>query len=380
MPIYKVQNEKKDGMQKYNVRINYTDDSGKPRSFTRAAYGKQEAEKMERDLTREIETQKGKIQRKITIQQLYEEYEQNKRLEIKESTITRNELDYRLYISPTFNNHLLESITVQKLQRWKLDIAGKDLALNSKKNIYSVFRAMLNHAVKLGYMQSNPIYRIGNFKDNQSVKKDITIYTAEQFTTYIKAIKQFALEKQFKHNTLVEWHYYVYFNILFYTGLRSGEAIALKWSDITGTSLSVKRSMYQRLKTGDIETLPKNKTSIRSLQIPLPLMKVLEEHKKRQEQLNNFSEDFRICGGEKCIRYCTVFAKNKLYAKLSEQKKIRIHDFRHSHASLLANAGINIQEVARRLGHARVEETWNTYSHMYPQEEVRALEVLNKVS
>ncbi|MCL2722594.1 MAG: hypothetical protein FWD47_14790, partial [Treponema sp.] len=67
MPIYKVKNEKKDGMQKYNVRVNYTDDNGKPRSLTRAAYGKQEAEKMERDLTREIEIQKGKFQRKITV-------------------------------------------------------------------------------------------------------------------------------------------------------------------------------------------------------------------------------------------------------------------------------------------------------------------------
>jgi len=105
-----------------------------------------------------------------------------------------------------------------------------------------------------------------------------------------------------------------------------------------------------------------------------------QQYRKRQEQLANFSEDFRICGGEECIRYCTAFTKNKFYAKLSGQQKIRIHDFRHSHASLLANASINIQEIARRLGHARVEETWNTYSHMYPQEELRVLEVLNNVS
>lgn len=60
-------------------------------------------------------------------------------------------------------------------------------------------------------------------------------------------------------------------------------------------------------------------------------------------------------------------------------KKIRIHDFRHSHASLLANAGINIQEVARRLGHSRIEMTWNTYSHLYPKEEERAIKVLDEI-
>lgn len=58
---------------------------------------------------------------------------------------------------------------------------------------------------------------------------------------------------------------------------------------------------------------------------------------------------------------------------------IRLHDFRHSHASLLASEGINIQEIARRLGHSNVEMTWNTYSHLYPQEEERAVGILNKI-
>ncbi|MCL2821480.1 MAG: tyrosine-type recombinase/integrase, partial [Oscillospiraceae bacterium] len=59
---------------------------------------------------------------------------------------------------------------------------------------------------------------------------------------------------------------------------------------------------------------------------------------------------------------------------------IKIHGFRHSHVSLLANEGINIQEIARRLGHAKVEETWNTYSHLYPREEEKAVDILNKIA
>ena len=51
----------------------------------------------------------------------------------------------------------------------------------------------------------------------------------------------------------------------------------------------------------------------------------------------------------------------------------------HSHATLLANEGINIQEIARRLGHTQIEITWNTYSHLYPREEERAVEILNKI-
>ena len=58
---------------------------------------------------------------------------------------------------------------------------------------------------------------------------------------------------------------------------------------------------------------------------------------------------------------------------------IRIHDFRHTHATLLANEGINIQEIARRLGHSNVEQTWNTYSHLYPREEERAVAILDSL-
>ena len=62
-----------------------------------------------------------------------------------------------------------------------------------------------------------------------------------------------------------------------------------------------------------------------------------------------------------------------------EMSICRFHELSHSHASLLANMGINIQEVARRLEHAKIEMTWNTYSHLYPREEERAIAVLNQV-
>ena len=66
--------------------------------------------------------------------------------------------------------------------------------------------------------------------------------------------------------------------------------------------------------------------------------------------------------------------------RLSGQKRIRIHFFRHSNVSVLANGGINIREIARRLGHAKVELTWNTYSHLYPREQEKAVDILNKIA
>ena len=230
------------------------------------------------------------------------------------------------------------------------------------------------------YIERNPLLKVGNFKGSSESKKEMGIYTAAQFTQLINTIKQIANEKQEKGNDLSEWDFYVFFNIAFYTGLRKGEINALKWSDISGSILSVSRSIAQKLKGDDRETPPKNKTSIRSLQMPLPLIKVLKEHRERQEQLINFSEDYRICGGERCLRDSTIQKRNIHYATLSGLKHIRIHDYRHSHVSVLANEGINIQEIARRLGHAKIEETWNTYSHLYPREEEKAVAILNNIA
>ena len=207
----------------------------------------------------------------------------------------------------------------------------------------------------------------------------MSYYTAQDFKTFISTAKKLARERQEKLEDLSEWDFYVFFNIAFYTGLRKGEIYALKWSDIKGAYLSVRRSITQKLKGENRETPPKNRSSIRTLQMPLPLIRVLKEHKARQEQLEQFTEDYRICGGTRCLRDTTVQHRNKRYATLSVLKVIRIHDYRHSHVSTLANEGINIQEITRRLGHSRVDMTWNTYCHLYPREEERAVNVLNTI-
>lgn len=174
----------------------------------------------------------------------------------------------------------------------------------------------------------------------------------------------------------------MFFSIAFLTGARKGEINALKWSDIDGNILHIRRSITQKLKGGDVETAPKNRSSIRDLQLPAPLIAVLDEHKQRQRDAapKHFTEDFRICGGMIPLRDTSIDKRNRKYADMAGLPRIKIHDYRHSHVSLLANEGINIQEVARRLGHSNVQETWNTYCHLYPREEERAVEVLNWIS
>lgn len=378
MPIYKM-NGKKDGQQKYRVRVNYKDSFGNNKQIDRVAYGNENAKAMERILINEIKT--SPPDSRITIQELYDEYAEFKKYEIRETSLNKSKQILTSHVIPTFGTKKLNYINLKTLQNWKKTIEEKNLSITMKKNIFGEFRAMMNYAVKFGYIASNPLPKLGNFKDAYETKKKINYYTSDEFLKFIAAAKSEA-EKQ--KNSVYEWNYYVFFNIAFYTGMRKGEINALKWTDIeylhgTNAIIHVRRSIAQKLKGEDRETPPKNKSSIRDLQIPKPLENILKEHHKRYSIVENFTDDWRVCGGVQCLRDSSIDKRNKLFAEIAGLKSIRIHDFRHSHASLLANEGINIQEIARRLGHSKIEITWNTYSHLYPREEERAINILNKI-
>ena len=111
--------------------------------------------------------------------------------------------------------------------------------------------------------------------------------------------------------------------------MRKGEINALKWSDIDGYIIHVRRSIAQKLKGRDVETPPKNKSSFRDLQMPDPLIAILNEHKDRQKKVDGFNEDFRVCGGPQCLRDTSLDHKNRFFAEKAGLPRIRIHDFRH---------------------------------------------------
>ena len=372
MPVYKMEGSK-NGKQKYRVRVNYVDSFGKSRQIDRVAYGSSEAKDLERRLVYELKNASPVA--RMTLGDMFSEYKKATAHELRETSWKKNNDVLSNHVIPFFEDVPLEKLTAPMIQNWKNYIEEKGLQIRTKQNIYSCFRTLLNWGVKLDYLQSNILLKIGNFKSSDEIKKDMLFYTAEEYIKFSKTARAYAE----KSNVICDWDYYVFFSIAFYTGLRKGEIHALKWSDINNGYLKVSRSISQKLSGPDRETPPKNKSSVRTLQIPVPLINILSEHKRRYESIKGFSESYRICGGERCLRDTSVENMNKKFAKISGVKKIRIHDFRHSHVSLLANAGINIQEIARRLGHSDIKMTWNTYSHLYPKEEERAVEILNKI-
>lgn len=376
MPIYKMEG-KKNGKQKYRVRINYVDSFGKAKQLDRVAYGLDEAKELERKL--QSETHEVISGGNMTLEELFAEYLEAKRHEVRETSLDKSKRILQRHIINSLGKYKLNKLNLKILQNWKNEISKKNLSLTMNQNIYKEFRALLNYAVKLEYIPNNLLTKLGNFKSGTVEKKaEMDYYTAEEFTAFIAKAQQNA-ELAEKNNNYFEWNYYVFFAIAFYTGMRKGEIHGLRWSDIDGEYISVKRSITQKLRGCDRITPPKNKSSIRTLQLPIPLIKILNKHKDRCKMFDNFSEENYICGGDKPLRDSTIQKRNVKFSQMAEIKTIRIHDFRHSHASLLANEGINIQEISRRLGHSNVEITWNTYSHLYPREEERAVRILNQI-
>lgn len=374
MPIYKT-DQKKDGKQQYRVRINYVDQSGKPRQLTRVAYGATEAKDLERQLSEEIK--KTSPAARKTMKSLYDEYIEACKSELRESTWDKKRRMFESTILPLVGDIKLDKFSVAAAQKFKTGIVSRDISRATAGNYCKELSAMLNFAVRMEYIPRNPMKKIGGIKsaELEAPEKKVRYYTAEEFKEYIAAAKAAADER----GNLIDHAYYIFFMVAFYTGMRKGEINALKWSDIDGNVIHVRRSITQKLRGEDRETPPKNQSSIRDIQIPTPLMNALKEHRSRQESESGFTTDWRVCGGQSCLRDTSIEKRNESFAKAAGLPHRTIHEFRHSHASLLANNGINIQEIARRLGHSQVEITWNTYSHLYPKEEERAIEILNKI-
>ena len=276
MPIYKMQG-KKDGKQKYRVRINYTDKNGKAHQIDRVAYGAAEAAQLEAQLRAETTQTATEAPDGVrTVNDLYNAYITAKKHDVRLSTLDKSTQILTRDILPILGDIKLSRLNKTVLQNWKNQIANKDTAVKTKQNAYAALNAMLNYAEKMEYIQRNTLKILGNFKDANFTKPQdqLHFYTPEQFKQYISASQDSA-------QTITDWCFYTFFCVAFFTGMRKGEINALKWTDIDGDIIHVRRSIAQKLKGEDLETPPKNRSSYRDLQIPTPLMQILHDHKAR---------------------------------------------------------------------------------------------------
>lgn len=378
MPIYKIPGQKKDGLQKYRVVYNYTE-RGKKRTKERLVYGKAQAELAEAELRREKAEhpapKSDADKRRLTVRGLFSIYEAEKGMEIRSATMAKKRSILATHVFPAIGSVPLSELTEDVLTAWRADLGRTDRKANTKNGAIRELKALLNFAAERGLYNPAPLKRLKPFRDPYAETSAVKLryYTKTEFEAFLGQTRA-AAEKE---DTVRAWGIYVFFMLACYTGMRKGEIHALRWTDIDGDYLWVRRSVTQKLK-GEawVETPPKNKSSVRRLQMPGKLVEALADHRKRMEAMEGWSDTLFVCGGLKPIPDTVIENANKKFGAAAGLKHITIHEFRHSHASVLCNAGLNVKEIARRLGHSDVETTLRTYAHLYPAEEERAVKIL----
>lgn len=189
---------------------------------------------------------------------------------------------------------------------------------------------------------------------------EMLFWTRQEYAQFIKQIEEYTMQ-------------HLGFQLLYWTGMRIGEMMALTVGDIDlrNKTLSITKS-YQRIQKQDVITEPKTQKSKRVIFLPDFLCVELEEHIARMYDAK--PTDRLLPCGKMLFRYHL-----ELGAERAGVKRIRLHDFRHSHASLLIELGFSPLLIAERLGHENIERTLNTYSHLYPNKQAELIEKLEKL-
>lgn len=305
----------------------------------------------------------------LTFKDLYNRFFDYKKDKSKSSTIHSYISRYK-YLE-VFEKIRIVDLNYSHFELWKKEMRKTNLSDAYLNDVLKLFKMLLNFAMKwYGFNLNNLYSRLVGFTDpNAPLKDEMQFFTYDEFSSFIS-----------NENTLL---FTCAFQILYFCGLRRGELLGLTWNnlDLFNKKLYVKNNLVRDYKNGGyMITSPKTKSSIRTLPLPDILVSNLKELKKINQQVYNFKDTWFVLGYEKPMTYSRLRDRKNKICDLAGVKKIRIHDFRHSCASLLISKGANVTLVAKYLGHSKIEETLNTYSHMFESDLNNLINTINKIS
>lgn len=268
----------------------------------------------------------------------------------KESSYNKIESIVRIHLKPKFGKKRLMKIRNRDISNYHDDLLEKYSVRHTKK-IHDVLSAIFNYAIKQEYTNNNPARNVGNVDIQE--EKHVNYWTLEEFKQFLSVVD--------------DDMYRTLFMTLYYSGLRKGELLALTWADIDFDNNTI--NVDKRVYAGNVDT-PKTPSSIRKILMPKLVMQLLKNLKNTTKPKTGY-----VVFGEVYdhLSETTLDRHYHVYLKESQVKAIRLHDFRHSHASYLINKGAIISVIAQRLGHSDVASTLNTYSHLYPTTEKEAV-------
>lgn len=300
---------------------------------------------------------------------IYLEFINYKSLKLKPQSVRSVMSRFESYILPYFKDKNINDISTSDYLNWQFIIDKKGFSYSYKKTLHYSMVSFYDFLELFHNYNNNIPKKVGNFKNNDIPKK-VDYWTYEEF-------KQF--ENSFDEQDFI---YKVFFILLFHTGLREGEALALTFEDMKNNSLEVNKTISKECYNGQkVIGAPKSKSSFRVVRLDDYTIECLNKLKELYlQQYNSFDESYNIFGGKKRLSLTTINRKKNYYCEKCKLKKIRIHDFRHSHATLLLQKNVPIIEVSRRLGHSDINITIKTYGHLEKEYEKRAINALNSLN
>lgn len=335
------------------IQYRYTDWQGRRRKSTKRGFRtKREAEEWLRNFLMAAQSDFG--MRFSEFVNLYYEDMGNR---LRENTMRTKKYIIAQKILPYFGEKRMCDITPSDIRNWQNVQIQKGYTETYLKTIHNQLAAIFNYAVKYYDLKNNPCPKAGSM--GKSNPENVNFWTKQEFMQFIDRIPEGRTSR-------------IIFSVLYWTGIREGELLALTPSDIDfqERTLSISKS-YQRLNRRDVITPPKTPKSKRIIKIPEFLVKDLHQYLNEHAVLNK---------GERLFSVTKYYLKKEMDQgiELSQVKKIRIHDLRHSHASLLVEMGFTPLEIAERLGHEKIETTLNIYSHLYPDRQERLADRLDQ--
>ena len=291
-----------------------------------------------------------------------EQYCVDRKDRLKKNTWITKENVIRTKILPWFGEKPIADIEARDVIAWQNELLnyrdekGMPYSRTYLNKVHSQLSAIFNHAVRYYNLRENPAKKAGGFGPDQ--QKEMDFWTKEEY-------QKFADEMMDKPVS------YYAFEMLYWCGIREGELLALTPDDFDFEkgAVSITKS-YQRLNGTDVITDPKTPKSVRVVGMPSFLV---DEMRDYIDSLYGIKPDGRI------------FEVTKYYlhhemdrgAKAAGDKRIRIHDLRHSHVSLLINMGVSAQAIADRVGHESIDITYR-YSHLFPSKQTEMVKLLEE--
>ena len=302
----------------------------------------------------------------ILFSKLWNDYNDYIKLKQKKQSYRKTVSKFKNHILPYFENYRLDSISARVYTSWQIELEKKGYSYKYLSSLHGAMVTILNYAIKFFGLKSNIAQQIGNFSKRNIKPSQIDFWTYEEYQKFINIVDDLV--------------YKTFYETLYFTGMRQGEAIALKWRDIKNGYIDIYKTISKEKEDGDyIINTPKTKSSIRKIRIDSNLINDLNKLKEYYKNIIDFNEDWYVFGGIKPITPTTIGRRKDEYCIKAGVKKIRIHDLRHSHASLLLSNGVPITVISKRLGHSTIQMTLNTYAHLIPEDEDKAINMLNSL-